>query len=151
MKTSMLKTSLVCMSLVVTLSATARVVTLTIDKEKPTDQVSIGANEVAEVISSFDSAYLNGDAPQFIMTITSKNHTFLITGANLSPGSPVFRGRIAIAGEAKVKVEYGRAPGPFSAFLTLQITPESFPPDKTLIIPADSKGANIIMEQSTDP
>ena len=38
----------------------------------------------------------------------------------------------------------------YSSFVTIEIIPESFPPDKTIIIPADTKGANIIMEASTD-
>lgn len=35
-------------------------------------------------------------------------------------------------------------------FVTLRIAPESFPPDKTIIIPQGTPGANIVMEQSTD-
>jgi len=34
-------------------------------------------------------------------------------------------------------------------FCTVEITPESFPPDKTIIVPAGT-GANIVMESSTD-
>jgi len=39
---------------------------------------------------------------------------------------------------------------PQTAFLTVEITPESFPPDKTIIIPQGTPGASIIMEQSVD-
>lgn len=34
--------------------------------------------------------------------------------------------------------------------MTAEIIPQSFPPDKTLVIPADTGGANVIMESSTD-
>ena len=148
MKNHLLKFSLVCMALVFALSMDAKVVTLVIGKDKPTAEISIGTHEVAEVISSFDSAFgsTGGSAPHFTMTVTSQNQTFILDGSNLPPG----RGIIVIAGEAKIRIAYGGTAGPYSAFVTLQITPESFPPDKTLIIPADSKGANIIMEQSTD-
>ena len=70
-------------------------------------------------------------APHFTMTVASQNQTFILDGSNLPPG----RGIIVIAGEAKIRIAYGGTVGPYTAFLTLQITPESFPPDKTLIIP----------------
>ena len=51
-----------------------------------------------------------------------------------------------IAGPATIELRYG----PDTAFCTIDVEAEMFPPDKTLIIPGDSRGANIIMEASPD-
>ena len=56
--------------------------------------------------------------------------------------------RQVIAGPAVVRA-FSTDTSFIQAYVTLKITPESFPPDKTVVIP-QGQGANIIMECSTN-
>ena len=145
MKNQLLKFSLISISLISALSMNAKVVTLAIGHGKLVDEITIGTNEVAEIVFLFDTS--DGSRVKF-----SKNgYAWTSQSPFLKPTYAGYLGKVVLAGPAAFELSYG--PGTADkeiAFLTIQITPESFPPDKTLIIPPDSKGANIIMEQSTD-
>jgi hypothetical protein len=113
-------------------------VTLTVNRLQglgPTNllaELTIHSNEVATVrfisTGSFTSLFL-----------------FVIKdGVSVSMYSPPIG--TAIAGPAVFQVDTGDLG---QGFCTIEITPESFPPDKTLIIPQGT-GANITFECSTN-
>ncbi len=52
--------------------------------------------------------------------------------------------------EVLKELHYTGSPDPSCAVLTVEIEPESFPPDKTIIVPQGTPGANIVMEASGD-
>lgn len=131
----------VVMLLAVTAGAQSRFVTLYTGTNRPTDQLTIGTNEAASIVS------IGGDEP--LLTVAKEGFQ-----AYFNPTSPWFAAaqfRATIAGPASFI--FGRTGNPqynYSSFVTIEIIPASFPPDKTIIIPADTKGANILMEASAD-
>ena len=152
---TMKSTSLACiaatMLLALTTSAQSRFVTLVIGATNVLDEVTIGTNEVAAIKSSFDPDDNGNAAGPSVVEVAKGNQVFRLFAAQFSPGRGGYRGPIAIAGPARLSLKFQNPPFSYqAAFLTVEIQPESFPPDKTLIIPADTKGANILMEASAD-
>ncbi|MBI4324433.1 MAG: hypothetical protein HY674_04145 [Chloroflexi bacterium] len=109
-------------------SLDAKVVMLIVNKNKPEDQITIGTNEVAEVIRGLG----NG------VTITKGSFSATYGDSNVY-GIPTF------AGPATIKLH-----GNPGEYCIIRITPQNFPPEKSVIIPKNSKGAKIVMESSTD-
>ena len=71
----------------------------------------------------------------------------------LNPGNAHTRNQIFVTGPAEIVLvsRYAQRP-PASveaAYVTLEIVPESFPPDKAIVIPAGG-GANVALECSTN-
>ncbi len=100
-------------------------------------EVSIASNEVAEVAAR--NAEWNANAPQGYWIKDGVTNA-LPLAANSSPS--------VIAGPAVIRLT--SSPGDqASAYCTLKIKPESFPPGNTLVIPAGS-GAYISLEASPD-
>lgn len=55
-----------------------------------------------------------------------------------------------VAGPGIIRLKVASSAAGGRGFCTISITPESFPPDKTIILPADTKGAIINLEASGD-
>jgi hypothetical protein len=119
----------------------ARFVTLTLNRtdggpDKPLAELTIQSNEIATIRSSIGWFYLN---------IIKDGSTGQLAQANI-----VVPGIIVIAGPAVFQfLPSSSVPQGFQGFCTIEIAPESFPPDKTLIIPQGT-GANITFECSTN-
>lgn len=128
--------------------APAKVVTLTIDQNARTNSVSIGDNEVAGIKTYFDSASADGNA---VVQIAKDGRSFSIYGSRFSTQSTVSKsGSVTIAGPASLALVYpGQPSSPATAFVTLEITPESFPPGLTIILPQGTVGV-IHVESSTN-
>ena len=136
MKTFLLKLSFVLTCSALPILSQAKVVTLGVDSGKTMDSISIGTNEVGTIVT-----FQGGDQGICLnIMVAGVTNTWCYI---LDSGSS----RV-VAGPAIIQLKYytGTNPG----FCTIKVEPESFPPDKTLIIPADSHGANIIMEASPD-
>ena len=114
-----------------------RITTITLETiglGNKTNILEIGYNEVAEVISY----ELNSANTSFV----KDNKEYFLPAAGR---------RAVIAGPATIQINgFGNTDRTFRSFLTVQITPESFPPDKTVIIPDGTTGATITMECSTN-
>jgi|ERR1051325_563549 hypothetical protein len=122
-------------------SLQAKVVTLIVDYQRKTNEISIATSEVA-CVSSWHSTYPQSTKIQ----IVKEGLTFDIPGQGINGLTPV--PQIKIAGPATLRLISGDALYPTS-LCTFDIAPESFPPDKTLIIPAGT-GANVSFECSTN-
>ncbi len=117
----------------------ARIVTLTVNAYtnngpvKITDEIAIGTNEVATVLTFFPA---NSAVTSWILK------DGLNFGFNSSSALPM-----VVAGPAVLRLVTN---GPYgSGMLTVKIEPESFSPDKTLIVP-DGQGAAVHLETSTN-
>ena len=109
------------------------------------DTVTIGANEVAEVKSLYGVGTESGSSLVVIKNgITNRIGAGLLRGG----GSTTPLRLPTVAGPATIRLEAGSGSETWNC--TVKIEPESFPPDKTIIIPQGTPGANIIMEQSSD-
>jgi hypothetical protein len=131
--------------------ASARFVTLVGRTENGTnffDTVAIGTNEVAEVRSLFESGFNpNGVGGSVNVIIRRGGMEFRVSSPLFLSGTNGLKLPLTVAGPATLTLENGFSA---AAFATIEVKTESFPPDKTLIIPGDSNGANVIMESSTD-
>ena len=128
--------------------ASANVVTLTIDANARTNSVSIAANEVAQIKTYFDSVSVDGSA---IIQVTKDGRSFSLNGSRFSNTSTVSRrDSVSIVGPATIAFLYSYTPTPpATAFVTIEITPESFPPGLTVILPEGTVGV-IHVESSTN-
>jgi hypothetical protein len=118
----------------------ARMVTLTTNgnpgSPTRTNEMILGPNESIEAVGWYPGAIVNiiKDGITFIWGYDDR------LGVNTQTPLPH-----VLAGPALVRViSYDS-----QAYVTFKITPESFPPDKTVVIP-QGQGANIIMECSTN-
>jgi hypothetical protein len=101
---------------------------------KPSAELSVGTNEVAKIVS-----LIGNYSPELRIEAGGVTNNYR---------SEIVSGQIVIAGPARLRLLQGGSGN--NNLCTVVREPESFPPDKTLIIPADTGGANIIMEGSTD-
>lgn len=139
-----MKINIIAVALVLSFCVTspAADVTLTVNNNaslgviKTSDSVTIGTNETATVVGVF---YYGTDG---MLEIVKNGITNNCTVASLHPPSR----STVVPGPAIIRLNGTANP----VFVTLRVAPESFPPDKTIIIPQGTPGANIIMEQSTD-
>lgn len=142
MKTNLSKSLALAVCLLTPLLGLCRDVTLTVGGAGLTE-VSVGTNETAQIVSWFPV----GDFTSTRLDIIKDGLTVsFYSGSGIrSVGSTTAR----IAGPATIRF---LASGSSSqlGFCTVQIDPASFPPDKTLVVPAGTAGANIILESSTD-
>ncbi|MEK7677106.1 MAG: hypothetical protein AAB676_14860 [Verrucomicrobiota bacterium] len=132
---------------------TAETVTLVVNTQNPTRHLSIASNQVAEVVSlqlangAYSELIFQKDGSRFGWDDSS-----LLFAVATRGGPAVNRPPVQIAGPATFSLHTttnigGEFPG---AYCTIKITPESTPPDKTIILLAGSKGANIYLEMSTN-
>lgn len=96
-----------------------------------------------------------GDSAEIVSWVL--NETYLTVqkdGVSIPylPSQPNYSSRFVIAGPAKFTLtsNAGCCVNVKTAFVTLKVEPESFPPDKTIIIPDGATGARIAMEVSTN-
>lgn len=124
-------------------SSPAREVTLTIGPGKGADEVIVNTNEVAQIVTwgpietTGHQIEIIKDGIQFVLSSGIGSRYLAISGGLGLP---------RIVGPATIKLV---ATGSARALGTVQITPETFPPDKTVIIPQDT-GANVVLESSTN-
>ena len=122
--------------------AQARVVTLVVNSANRTNEVSIAQNEVAELTSySFAHAGAN-------LSVQMEKDG-VVTWFYLQPTPPSPVTKHVIAGPARLRVI--TPPGLGDAFYcTFTITPESFPPDRTIIALPGTNQTAITLECSTN-
>ena len=148
MKLFLLKLSLVLICSVLPLLSQAKVVTLVVNSIKTTDSITIGTNEVGRIVTypTYPVGAQDGTSALFV-TVGGITNALLLNvvngGLGISSGNS-----FVVAGPATIELRNRLSTTP--SFCTIEVNPESFPADKTLIIPADTKGANIIMESSSD-
>ena len=135
-------TAVACLA--VTAPAQVRYATLTVDTTAPkpatvTNELTIAATETIEVVT------FTGYPDHVELDVVKNGTTFSYT-----PGSSIgsWYRPLTMKGPATVRLIGNLADT--IAFCALKITPESFPPDKTLIIPADTTGATVALECSMD-
>lgn len=130
--------------------AQSRFVTLVVAGMNSTNSLSIGTNQTAIVRSYIESSGFSSTFFSYMEISKLGYRSFLLDGSNLKPDAPAYRGAIMVAGPATFTLISNAAAGnDYPAFATIEIIPESFPPDKTIIVPSGT-GANIVMEASTD-
>lgn len=112
------------------------------------DTITIGTNEVAEVRSFFEFGFRqNQPFSSAYLLVQRGDNQFDLTGHLFLNGTNALRQPLIIAGPASLTLKNSVS---FPAFVTVEVKTEAFPPDKTLIVPGDSNGANVILESSTD-
>lgn len=118
----------------------ARIVTLTIGGTKTNDSLTIGTNESCTILTcSKEDSYVT-------LTVEKDGGSVHYYFGELYYQ---FRmQRFTVAGPAIVSLGFAPGGGPFS-FSTLEVLPDLYPPDKTLVLP-QGDGANIILESSTN-
>lgn len=121
----------------------ARDVTLTVGGSG-LSEISIETNETAEVVSWFPQE-VTGTQLDIIkdgLTISFNSSQGLIPRAGALP--------VRIAGPAIIRFIAVSGGSPSRGFCTVKVEPATFPPDRTLVVPADTGGANISLEVSTN-
>jgi len=139
-----------------TLSAqTSRFVTLTLAGSNQTAQVEIQDYESFRVASAFDPhAPAQGT---FALEVSKPGWSYQFLDVDLQ-GSTDYANRIvhaprviAFAGPATVKLHSGFPDRTsYPAYVTLEITPQSFPPGQTLIVPPGTNQVLVTLECSTN-
>ena len=130
---------------------TAETVTLVVNAQNPTQHLSIASNQVAELVSFQAHTSMNlrvqKDGGVFYYDPLFRQPGFFL-GSEL----PHMLWPLQIAGPATFSFAgQTNSDGRFlDGYCTFKITPESTPPDKTIILLAGSKGANIYLEMSTN-
>lgn len=149
MKTTLCKILAVLALLTLAHNTQARFVTLVISGfgSTLTNSISIGTNEVAVLRGGLDSLFVSDYYVQVI--VSGKKFILGSDLLNFQTTKPV-----TVAGPATLTLTTlnplaGRS-STSSAFVTFEIVPESFPPDKTVVVPAGTGGANIALESSAD-
>jgi hypothetical protein len=139
-----MKTLLACVLFAITITprtAVARFLTLTVFGSKPSDETIIATNEVAQIKTTSGSS-------RFYFDIIRPDATNRLDWSVFTPTHSEYRANPIIAGPARLvfrKYDQDQA----SFFATIEVTPESFPPDKTIVIP-EGGAANIALECSTN-
>lgn len=118
----------------------SRVEMLLIDYASPTNTIEIQANEVASLKKWYEPGTFNS-----ALVVQVGNHP-IKSGCNNCPAIP-----LPIKGPTRISLValYPTIPETWAAYALLEITPVTFPPDKTVVIP-EGGGANIAMECSTN-
>jgi hypothetical protein len=133
---------LLASSFLLLLSAEARIVTLTVNgnpgNASRTNQMTIAASESVEWIARYGAD---------ITAIVVKDG-ISFTWQPSDSYSQQFPQRQIVSGPATVRV-ISTSSAFMEGYVTFNITPEAFPPDKTIVIP-QGQGANIALECSTN-
>src|SRR5947209_3594900 len=117
-----------------------------------TNEVDVAVNEVAELVG-YSAFPANGVSMAFYLHAFRDGKDIelylppsgILAQYGTAASTPA---RHMIAGPAKIRL-WTTQRGPGGTYCTWKITPESFPPDKTIVIP-QAGGANIGMECSTN-
>ena len=144
-----MKTILILLSLTFTGFVRAGLVTLTAQSHNGTNDIAaltIGPYEVAELVS-FPRAFNHyNDSTSGYLQVFKDGRTFIQypyawTGST-GPQDPLI-----VVGPATIQL-IGANNG--SAFCTIRVTPESFPPDRTILVPPGTNQARVTLECSTN-
>ena len=147
-------TLLLCLSLLAftATSAQARLITLTVVPAMgPTNTVAefqLESYEAAELVS-YPSDIANGSRIDVIKDGAQFHYTATVFGfpssSQVVPKPPLEP--LIVAGPARIRL-FSDVGGP--KFCTFRITPESYPPDKSLLIAPGPGGAEVTLEYSTN-
>ena len=120
-----MKTLLLVLCLSVS-DAFARLEMLIVDRGTLTNSIDVGANEVVNLRKYYEPGTFETG-----ILVQIGQHSIL-TGCNQCPATA-----LPIKGPAKVALvlRYPNQAESWFAYALLEITPESFPPDKTIVIP----------------
>ncbi len=141
MKTTFLALAVVLSSSMLSF-AQSRWITLSIGGETQVSSLAIGTNEVAHIRGIWGAV-----AGQHI-EVSKDSCTWRIEGSTVA--SVGDRGDIPIAGPALLALKAGSGVTTNNAVgATIEVTPESFPPDKTIILPEGTVGT-VHVESSTN-
>lgn len=127
-----MKSHLIILGVVFCSVASARIITLTTGGPGTDATIAIRTNETFSIISGL------GAVP---VIINKGGRVFSYEARSFVDNS-----RVVMSGPADIRL-FGSAAD--RAFITLEVLPDSFPPDKTLVLPQGTK-ANIVMESSTN-
>lgn len=109
-----------------------------------TNSFSIGPFEVAELLSFPADATPNGGVA-WLDVIKDGKTLSLVTLASRGIQYPLTP--VIVAGPATFSLRSANAEGNFATF---KITPEAFPPDRTLIVPPSTNQSRVTLECSTN-
>lgn len=122
--------------------AFARLEMLIVDQASPTNTIEVRTNEVASLSKFY---VFSGTGAEAALVVQVGQHSVL-SGCSGCSAIP-----LPIKGPSRISL-VSRDPLPgaqWFAYALIQVTPESFPPDKTIVIP-EGGGANIALECSTN-
>ena len=124
----------------------ARIVTLTIGGTKTNASLTIATNESFTILAGKDNPFssrvrIQKDGLEQCYELRLFNREGFSSGNQYTPP-------VVIAGPATLSID-GPNLNPDFAYLTVDIQPDLFPPEKTLVVPEGS-GANIVLESSTN-
>ena len=123
----------------------ARIVTLTGSDTKSNDSLTIGTNESLTILSGGHRGSLGANVE---IDKDGFKRSFDLGDYN---SQALTLTRMTIAGPAKISLNVCCDIQEVSklSFLTVEVLPDLYPPDKTLVLP-QGDGANIILESSTN-
>jgi hypothetical protein len=125
-------------------NAQSRYATILISPTNPSNTIGIGANEVANFKTIFENSR------QGYLTVDVTLGSYTVSRLVSALPDKFF----PIKGPATITLKYpanssGFWTSEWISWMTLEISPESFPPDKTVIIP-EGTGARLALESSTN-
>jgi hypothetical protein len=131
-----MKSRLILVAFLFCFSAKARIVTLTVGGTNTSALLTVHTNEAFSIVSGYGSP----------VSIEKGGQTFTFQTANFSETSSSHPNlnRLTVAGPAVVRLV-----GSFPSFVTVELLPDPFPPDKTIVLAQGTK-ASIVMEASTN-
>jgi hypothetical protein len=131
-----MKSLLALFAVLLCFTANARIVTLTVGGSSASASLIIRTNESFSIVSGSGSPVLvDKDGQTFSFQSPSFSET--------SQSRPNVH-RLSMAGPAVVRLS-----GSFPSFVTLEVLPDAFSPEKTLVLAQGTK-ASIVMEGSTN-
>ena len=150
--------SVVATMLTIATNVHARLVTLVTNNSTNVAELRIQDYEVAELVSfpsEFSQGGVEGNSRENSIEIEKSQATFRYFGApavglgpNIYPSKPPLEPLI-IVGPAVIRL-MSRERTQRYALCTFKITPESYPPDKAIIVLPGTNGASITLECSTN-
>lgn len=127
-------------------TAQPRYVTLTVNADSSrgsivtTNELRLGAGDTAELVTTFTT-------PGARLDWIKDDKQFEVAVGYITPASLP----LIVAGPAVLRLSVAtNQTHDMPSLITFKIIPESFPPDKTLIIPQGTAGATVVLESSTN-
>ena len=152
-----MKTTFILLFLATTISAqTCRIVTLTLSGTNQSTQIEVQDYESFRVVSAFDPHA--PAAGTFSLEVSKPGWSYQFLDVDLQ-GSTDYANRtvhpsrpIAFSGPATVKLHSGFPDRStiYPAYVTIEVTPQSFPPGQTLIVPPGTNQVLVTLECSTN-
>ena len=125
----------------------ARIVTLTTGGAKTNASLSIATNESLTILAGRDS----GIASKVIVEKEGLQQQWPLYyfDSTYNQNQPGNLPRAVIAGPATLTLVQDNFDSGLFGFVTVEIVPDNFPPEKTLVLP-EGTGANIVLKSSTN-